>query len=153
MENWILEAIRQRCRRRIAAWLLGFAAAAAAIVYVYVITSSPQGGPGSPGTTTTALVLGILALLMLMVAAYERATWTAAWDPASHPVFQRIQTWGDMEGTAAAIQREMRAPRFRALRGWSVTDSFLVQSHPFTFDAFRYEDVRGARTGRTWHTQ
>jgi hypothetical protein len=148
MDNWILDTIRRRSRRRMAAWLLAFAAAAAGIVYVYFITGSSQ---GRPGRSTAALVLAILAALMLMVAAYERPTVRAMFDPRSHPTFRRLRSWGDVEATVAAIERESRAPRLKALRGWSVTDSFLIQSHPFTFDVFRYEDVRDARAGRTWY--
>jgi hypothetical protein len=79
MQDWILTAIRKRCRRRIAGWLLAFAGAAAGIVHVYFLAGAEQGGPSR---STAALVLAILGALMLMPIPFRQA-FTRSWSRAA----------------------------------------------------------------------
>jgi hypothetical protein len=63
--------------------------------------------------------------------------------PSTHPVAQRLASWGDPARIAAGIEQESRAPR-QTRRPWRVTDNYLIQSAFFAFDLHRLADLQWA---------
>jgi hypothetical protein len=101
-----------------------------------------------PGYIAVAVLL-IAGLFLVRIA---RSAWKHLKDPSSHPVYQRVQGWGDPVGLAVAVEGEARSPLFKGRKGWSVTDRFLVRSSFFTFDLLRVSDLLWAYKKVTKHS-
>jgi hypothetical protein len=146
MEGWIVDRIRTRSAHRVG----GCVAAAAVLLAVAVWQRDVIGGFVTGRHDVAFLrVLGIVGLAAAVFVAVTLVTvggtsWRYVQDPASHPVAERLVSWGDPAGVAAAAARELRAPRFVGTDGWSITEQFLVQSTFFTFDILRLSDLQWA---------
>ena len=78
--------------------------------------------------------------------------WRHLQDPASHPVMQRVEKWGDPIGVAVGAEREAGAPRYISGNGWTIADEFLIQSTFFTFGLLRLSDLLWAYKKVTKHS-
>jgi len=96
--------------------------------------------------------LGGLALFGVLLLTLGRREWTRMKDPASHPLAQRVQAWGDPLGTAVAAQRQSRSPKVKGRGGWVLTNDFLMRSTFFTFDILRVGDLLWAYKKVTKHS-
>ena len=63
--------------------------------------------------------------------------------PATHPVAQRVASWGDPARITASIEQESHTPRHTS-RPWRITDNYLIQSAFFAFDLHRLSDLQWA---------
>jgi hypothetical protein len=96
--------------------------------------------------------LGSLLVFGFLLLRYGRPAWKHMKDPASHPLAERVQGWGDPIGVAAAAEREARSPRVKGRNGWALTDQFLMRSTFFTFDLLRLSDLLWAYKKVTKHS-
>jgi hypothetical protein len=78
--------------------------------------------------------------------------WRHLQDPTSHPLVERVNSWGDPIGVAVAAEREAHSLRFKGGGGWAITDQFLIQSTFFTFDLLRLCDLLWAYKKVTKHS-
>ena len=72
---------------------------------------------------------------------------------ASQVVIQRVRSWEDPVGLAAAAERELRRPRYWGRPGWYVTDQFLIRSTYLHFDVLRLCDLLLAYRISAFHVQ
>jgi Family of unknown function (DUF6709) len=96
--------------------------------------------------------LGGLAVFGLLLLRYARPAWRYLRDPASHPLIERVEKWGDPVGVAVAAERELRSPVLEGGGGWALTEQFLVRSTFFTFDLLRLSDLLWAYKKVTKHS-
>jgi hypothetical protein len=69
-------------------------------------------------------------------------------DPATHPVMQRVTSWGDPIRISAEIEQELQAAG--GLRAyWTFTPSYLIESSFFRFNVLRFRDLVWAYKQRT----
>jgi hypothetical protein len=86
-----------------------------------------------------AIAIGLAFLTLLAWKA--RPAWRGFEDPGSHPLAARVGKWGSPVDTAAAIEREWRAPGTKRIGEWTLTERYLVQSALFRFNVLRFEDL------------
>lgn len=92
------------------------------------------------------------ALWILFVCRTElRRVWQQWRDPSTHPVLQRLATWGPPDEVASAIRQAAASPRWNT-GGWLVTEHFLVQSTDLAFDVLRMRDLVWAYKQVTKHS-
>ncbi|HEV8096178.1 MAG TPA: DUF6709 family protein [Burkholderiales bacterium] len=63
--------------------------------------------------------------------------------PSTHPLAQKVASWGDPARVAAQIEQQSRAPRYKSVP-WQITDQYLIQSAFFAFDLHRLTDLQWA---------
>ena len=101
---------------------------------------------------SAGLIAVALALWCLFVCRKElRRTWQQWRDPSTHPVLQRLATWGPPAEVARAIQQAATSPRWNS-GGWRVTEDYLVQSTDLAFDVLRMQDLVWAYKQVTKHS-
>jgi hypothetical protein len=93
-----------------------------------------------------------LAVFGILLVKFGGSAWKHLQDPSSHPVVQRVATWGDPIGVAVTAEREARAPRLKGGGGWLLTDRFLIQKTFFTFELLRLDDLLWAYKKVTKHS-
>jgi hypothetical protein len=113
--------------------------------YPFYLDDEPFRVPGYWG-------LGALAAFGFLFFIYGRSAWRYFRDPASHPLIERVQKWGDPVGVAVAAERQARSPRMKGGGGWVLTDQFLLRSTFFTFDVLRLSDLLWAYKKITKHS-
>jgi hypothetical protein len=96
--------------------------------------------------------LGGLLVFAFVLLKHGRPDWRHMKHPATHPLAERVQTWGDPIGVAVAARREARSPRVKGRNGWALTDQFLMRSTFFTFDLLRLSDLLWAYKKVTKHS-
>jgi hypothetical protein len=96
--------------------------------------------------------LGALLVFGFLLLKYGRPAWKHRGDPASHPLAERVQGWGDPVGVAVAARREARSPRAKGRNGWMLTNQFLMRSTFFSFDLLRLSDLLWAYKKVTKHS-
>lgn len=62
-------------------------------------------------------------------------------DPTAHPAAKRAASWGTLDVIAPDVERELGSPRILTRTGWTITDSFIIQTGPLAFDLFRFSDL------------
>lgn len=97
-----------------------------------------------------AAVAGTLWLLFVSRAELRRI-WRQWRDPSTHPVLQRLATWGPPDEVASAIRQAAASPRWNS-GGWRVTEHFLIQSTELAFDVLRMQDLVWAYKRITKHS-
>jgi hypothetical protein len=97
------------------------------------------------------LAIGAALVLAVLLAKYAWPAWRYRHDISTHPVVQRVASWGDPVGLALEARREADAPRYKG-GGWLVTEKYLIRSTVFTFDVLRLSDLLWAYKKVTKHS-
>lgn len=105
---------------------------------------------GSFRITGYWMIAGALVFVALLVWKGLPA-WRHWRDPSAHPLVARMASWGDPLGVAVLAEREFETPRFKA-GGWSLGDTYLVQSTLFAFNVLRVRDLLWAYKKITKHS-
>lgn len=98
------------------------------------------------------IALGGFAILAFIVLWIGRAAYRHRKDPSTHPVGQRVRSWGDPLEVAVAVQREAGTPRHKGRNGWRITEQYLIRSTFFSFELLRISDVLWAYKKITRHS-
>lgn len=96
--------------------------------------------------------IGIAIALLALLAWKARPAWHGLQEPGSHPLAARVGKWGSPVDTAAAIEREWRAPGNTRMGKWTLTERYLIQSALFRFNVLRFEDLLWAYKKVTKHS-
>ena len=96
--------------------------------------------------------IAVAALFLALLAWKARPAWHGMQDPSRHPLVARVANWGSPVDTAAAIEREWRAPGVRRMGDWTLTERYLVRSSTFHFNVLRYQDLLWAYKKITKHS-
>lgn len=78
--------------------------------------------------------------------------WQHFRDPATHPLLERVRSWGNSLAVAAEVEPEFRSPRYKGGNGWRVGEKYLIQSKLFVFDVLRLQDLLWAYKKVTRHS-
>ena len=105
---------------------------------------------GSFRITGYWMIIGAIVFVALLVWK-GRPAWRHWRDPSEHPLLARTAPWGDPLGVAVQAEREFEHPRFKA-GGWSLGDTYLIQSTTFAFDVLRTHDLLWAYKKVTKHS-
>lgn len=130
MNNWFHKMVRRTSCVQIAGWILVFCLAASATM-------------DAPSFRTDWYYYAVFWLAFAGAFAWKGVPAVRSLqDPSTHPAARRLNAEENLALISQDIDRERRSPS--AMRdgwGWTITNTYLVQSAGFMFDVYRLSDV------------
>ncbi len=85
-----------------------------------------------------------LAYTLIVLAVFGTVAWIG-WRRLSgrsvHPAVKRASRWGELPGVSARIQQEFQHLVRVRMKGWRLTENYLIRDSMFSFEVFRLDDL------------
>jgi hypothetical protein len=91
------------------------------------------------GTAETYLVYTLLVLAVFGTIAW--IGWRRLSGKSVHPAVKRASGWGELHEVSARIEQEYRHVTKLRMKGWTLTENYLIHNSTFSFDVFRLDDL------------
>jgi hypothetical protein len=91
------------------------------------------------GTAETYLVYTLLVLAVFGTIAW--IGWRRLRGKSIHPALKRAGGWGELHEVSSRIEREYQHETRLRMKGWRLTEHYLIYDSTFSFDVFRLDDL------------
>lgn len=91
------------------------------------------------GTAETYLAYTLLVLAVFGTIAW--IGWRRLSGKSVHPAVKRASGWGELHEVSSRIEQEYQHANKLRMKGWRLTENYLIHNSVFSFDVFRLDDL------------